>query len=151
MIRWTKIRKKCRLWDGRCRWADGVLQVGSRTVAGGHFCQPPATGIRLPEHITLQVERDFAHLQRSAVPPATFPFAPAAGNHPLLSPSGRGPTKLIYILNDDYELLLISSNSSAIAGLTSRIRLSSSFSLDRRFMLPYQTKELSITAYRSQQ
>ena len=42
-----------------------------------------------------------------------------------------------------------SNNSSAITGLLIRIRLSSSFSLDRRVMLPYQTSDLSMIAKRS--
>ena len=42
-----------------------------------------------------------------------------------------------------------SRSSSATAGLLMRIRLSSSFSFERRVMLPYQTRDLSITAKRS--
>ncbi len=41
---------------------------------------------------------------------------------------------------------LSSSSSAAISGLTRRISVSSSRSFERRFMLPYQIKALSITA-----
>ena len=42
-----------------------------------------------------------------------------------------------------------SRSSSATAGLLMRIRLSSSFSFERRVILPYQTRDRSITAKRS--
>ena len=69
----------------RRRWNRKLLQVEHQTVAGGHFCAPPATQNahwRIP---VPQVAKVFAHLQRSSVPPATL--LPATG--PSSSPLGK--------------------------------------------------------------
>ena len=75
------------LYANRRRWNIKLSQVERQTVAGGHFCAPPATQngnwcIPVP-----QVAKVFAHLQRSSVPPATL--LPATG--PSSFPLGKVP------------------------------------------------------------
>ena len=92
--------------------------------------------------ILVEYQETFNEL-RSRYPdkPVRFPLAQVAAFFKLVLPCP------IYQLCKSASLpKVISNNSAAISLLQTRIRLSSASSFDSRFILPYQTISLSITA-----